>query len=80
MTSSWFFLSKLNYDAGSTTHQILKKLSDYVRDDYSIDDGGECDENYVQRTENDWERAGDASSDDHCCCFEVDTTEVCFQG
>jgi hypothetical protein len=23
MTSSWFFLSTLNYDARSTTHQIL---------------------------------------------------------
>ena len=26
MTSSWFFLSTLNYDARSTTHQILKLL------------------------------------------------------
>ena len=27
MTSSWFFLSTLNYDARSTTHQILKLQS-----------------------------------------------------
>ena len=26
MTSSWFFLSTLNYDARSTTHQILHKI------------------------------------------------------
>ena len=26
MTSSWFFLSTLNYDARSTTHQIYRKL------------------------------------------------------
>ena len=26
MTSSWFFLSTLNYDARSTTHQIYEKL------------------------------------------------------
>jgi hypothetical protein len=25
MTSSWFFLSTLNYDARSTTHQIYKQ-------------------------------------------------------
>ena len=27
MTSSWFFLSTLNYDARSTTHQIYKRHS-----------------------------------------------------
>ena len=26
MTSSWFFLSTLNYDARSTTHQIYKRI------------------------------------------------------
>ena len=26
MTSSWFFLSTLNYDARSTTHQIQEKI------------------------------------------------------
>ena len=26
MTSSWFFLSTLNYDARSTTHQIYKTI------------------------------------------------------
>jgi len=27
VTSSWFFLSTLNYDARSTTHQIYNELS-----------------------------------------------------
>ena len=27
MTSSWFFLSTLNYDARSTTHQICRTVS-----------------------------------------------------
>ena len=26
MTSTWFFLSTLNYDARSTTHQVLSKF------------------------------------------------------
>ena len=30
MTSSWFFLSTLNYDARSTTHQIYKKINLYT--------------------------------------------------
>ena len=29
MTSSWFFLSTLNYDARSTTHQIYKPVISY---------------------------------------------------
>jgi hypothetical protein len=30
VTSSWFFLSTLNYDARSTTHQILSQVWDTV--------------------------------------------------
>ena len=30
MTSSWFFLSTLNFDTRSTTHQIASVMSDYV--------------------------------------------------
>jgi hypothetical protein len=48
-------------------------LSDDASDDYSNDDGTECDENYVQPTEGDWECAGDATPDDYCCS-EVDAT------
>jgi len=34
LTSSWFFLSTLNYDARSTTHQIYKCIS--VKGTYAI--------------------------------------------
>jgi hypothetical protein len=41
-------------------------LSDDVSDDYSIDYGTECDENYVRPTESDTGCAEDATSDDYC--------------
>jgi len=54
-------------------------LSDYVSDDYRIDDGTECDETYVQLREGDWQCADDVTSDDYRCCSEVDATDICFQ-
>ena len=34
MTSSWFFLSTLNYDARSTTHQILQPVYNVIEHEY----------------------------------------------
>ena len=36
MTSSWFFLSTLNYDARSTTHQIYDKILTFLYELYSV--------------------------------------------
>jgi hypothetical protein len=53
-------------------------LSDEVIDDYSLDDGTESNENYVEPKEGDSKCAEDATSDNYCCT-EVDATAICFQ-
>jgi hypothetical protein len=54
-------------------------LSDDVSDDDSIDDGTECDGDYVEPREVDSESAKGATSDDYCCTgMDVDATDSCF--
>jgi len=54
-------------------------LYDDVSDDDSIDDGTECDGDYVVTRDGDWESDGDATSDDYCCNeMDVDTTDNYF--
>jgi len=53
-------------------------LSDEVIDDYSLDEGKESEENYVEPIEGDMKCAEDATSDNYCCT-EVDATDSCFQ-
>jgi hypothetical protein len=53
-------------------------LSDEVSDDYSLDDGMQSNENYVEPIEGDSKCAEDATSDNYCCT-EVDATTNCFQ-
>jgi len=36
VTSSWFFLSTLNFDARSTTHQIKEVVYDYILSTYFV--------------------------------------------
>jgi hypothetical protein len=53
-------------------------LSDDVSDDDSIDDGAECDGDYVEPREVDSESAEDTMSDDYCCTgMDVDATDSC---
>jgi hypothetical protein len=63
------------YDA-EHIHAMI--LSNEVSDDYSLDDGKESEENYVEPTEGDSKCAEDAMSDNYCCT-EVDATDNCFQ-
>jgi len=49
-------------------------LSDDVSGDDSIDDGTECDEDNMERREDDW---GSAAGDDHYS-NKVDATDSCF--
>jgi len=49
-------------------------LSGDVSDDDSIDDGTECDGNYVEPTEGDSESAEEDTSDDYCF-NEMDVTD-----
>jgi len=51
-------------------------VSDEVSDDDSIDDGTECDGNYVEPTEGDSESAEEATSDDYYC-NAMDATDSC---
>ena len=59
-------------------------LSDYVSDDYSTDDGTECDKNCVQPREVDPDCAEDATPDcaedatPDYCCSKVDAADICF--
>ena len=53
-------------------------LSDEVSDDYSLGDGTESNENYVEPIEGDPKCAEDAMSDNYCCT-EVDAAANCFQ-
>ena len=54
-------------------------LSDDVSDDDSIDDGTDCDGDYVERRVDDSESAEFATSDDYCCnAIDVDTTDKCL--
>lgn len=54
-------------------------ISDDVRDDDSINDGTESDDDsYVERREDGAKCTGDAMSDDDCCS-DVNATDNCFQ-
>ena len=55
-------------------------LSDDVSDDDSIDDGTECDGDYVETREGDSESAEGATSEDYRCnAMDVDATENSFR-
>jgi hypothetical protein len=54
-----------------------KILCDYVGDINSIDDGTECDGNYVEPREGDSESAEEATSDDYYY-NTMDATDICF--
>ena len=58
---------------------IFVILYDDVSDDDSIDDGTECDGDYVEKRVGDSERAEGATSDDYCCnAMDVDATDSCL--
>jgi hypothetical protein len=67
-------LYRSNADNAKHIHAMI--MSDYVSDDYSIDDWTESNENYVEPREG--ECAYDTTSDDYCHT-EVNTTDSCFQ-